>query len=160
MSKTIVLYVTRSGHSRDLALELAAKLGAEASEIVDLVKRRGVLGFIKTGAQASRKAATPIRDPGVDLASASTVILVEPVWAGNLCPPMRTWFRAHKAELEGKKLGFLATSQGSDPAEIKAKIEAELGPLAAFALLRETISATERNASLGEFSSALGLAGK
>lgn len=119
--------------------------------------RKGLFGYIRSGAQASMGAATPIRDPGADLASATAVILVQPVWASSLCPPLRTWHRAHKAELAGKKLALLATNKGSAPEALKAKVEAELGPLSAFALLRESLSPAERAEALGAFRAQLGL---
>lgn len=157
MPKVLVLYVTRSGHARALAQDLAAGLGVEAQEIGDLVGRKGLFGYIRSGAQASMGAATPIRDPGADLASAAAVILVQPVWASSLCPPLRTWHSAHKAELAGKKLALLATNKGSEPEALKAKVEAELGPLAGFALLRESLPAAERAAALKAFRAQLGL---
>lgn len=156
MSKTVILYVTRSGHARSLAQDIAGRFATEATEIVDLVDRKGPMGYLKTGAQASSKAATPIKDPGVDLSSASTLILVQPVWAGNLCPPLRTWFQAHKAELAGKRIGFLATNKGSDPDSFKARVEAELGSLAAFALLRESLPKAEVEKALAGFKATLG----
>jgi menaquinone-dependent protoporphyrinogen IX oxidase len=155
MPKAVVVYVTRTGHAKALAEDIAKALGSEAKEIIDLTGRKGPIGYMRAGAQASSKAASPITDPGVDLSGAAAVVLVQPVWAGNLCPPMRTWFQAHQPELAGKRIGFLATNKGSDPAALRQRVEAELGPLSAFALLRETVSAAERDEALKGFEAAL-----
>lgn len=137
MQKSVVVYVTRTGHSRTLAEAAAASLGAKAHEIVDLVPRKGALGYFWAGGQASMGMASPIRDPEVDLSDADSVVLVEPVWAGSACPPLRTWLKAHKAELAGKKLALVVSCLGSEGGPLKAKFEAEFFPLAAFARVLE-----------------------
>lgn len=58
--------------------------------------------------------ATPIKDPKVDLSGAESVVLVEPVWASSVCPPLRTWLKTHKAELAGKQVALLASRLGSE----------------------------------------------
>ncbi|GAB6276456.1 MAG: hypothetical protein SAMD01599839_09960 [Rectinema sp.] len=57
-----ILDVPRSGHARVLTEAVAARLDAKPIEIVDLVSRKGVLGFLKSGAQAVR-AGSPGREP-------------------------------------------------------------------------------------------------
>jgi hypothetical protein len=157
MSRTAILYVTRTGHCRELATDLARKAGTTAHEIGDLVSRKGFLGFMRGGAQASRKAATPISDPGVDLGSVDTIVLVHPIWASNVCPPVRSWLEAHRPELAGKKLGLLVSCQGPDGGPVKEKFEAEFGPLAAFGVFPESIDAAEREGRLERFRSSMGI---
>ena len=157
MSRTAILYVTRTGHSRELATDLARKAGTTAHEIGDLVSRKGFLGLMRGGAQASRKAATPISDPGVDLGSVDTIVLVHPIWASNVCPPVRSWLEAHRPELAGKKLGLLVSCQGPDGGPVKEKFEAEFGPLAAFGVFPESIDAAEREGRLERFRSSMGI---
>lgn len=147
----VVLYVTRSGHSRAIAEQIGGRLGVEAHEIADLVSRRGFLGFMKSGAQSSMKGSTPIADPGVDLAKADTVVLVHPVWAANVCPPVRTWLNAHKAELAGKRIGLVVSNKGSDGAPIKAKFEEEFGPVASFTAVREDLDPAGKTLLLDGF---------
>jgi flavodoxin len=159
MSDTIVVYVTRNGHSRDLALDLGKRLGAEVLEIGDLVNRKGLFGWLKSGRQAAMGAAAPIRDPGVELGKYKTVILVQPVWASAVCPPIRTWIRAHAKELGGKRIAVLASAYGSLDDAIRAKFETEfaaaLGPLAACAVVRRKDEASVRERVLADFAAEL-----
>jgi hypothetical protein len=155
MPDTIVLYVTRGGRSRSLALDLGKRLGAQVAEIGDLVKRKGVFGFIKSGRQAATGQATPIQDPRVDLGPASAIVLVEPVWAGSVCPPMRSYIRAHIAELAGKRIALLASAAGGDDGKLRAKFESEfggdLGSLAAFAIVPQGAGEAARERALDGF---------
>lgn len=151
MSGTVVLYVTRSGHAKVLAEDVAQRSGTKALEIGDLVGRKGILGFIKTGAQAARNLATPIRDPEAALGQASIIVLVQPVWANAVCPPLRTWLQKHKAELAGKRLALLCTNKGSPGEALRAKFETEFGQLASFAVIQETKEAGEKSAMLDSF---------
>jgi len=148
MEKSAVVYVTRTGHSRALAEAVAARLGVEAHEIVDLVPRKGSLRYFWAGGQASMGMASPIKDPEVDLAKVESVVLVEPVWASSVCPPLRTWLKAHKAELTGKKVALLVSCLGSEAEPIRAKFEAEFFPLAAFARVLEKDSQAEKDAAI------------
>lgn len=156
MGKSVVVYVTRTGHSRTLAEAVAARLGAKAHEIVDLVPRNGGLRYFWAGGQASMGRATPIKDPEVDLSGVESVVLVEPVWASSVCPPLRTWLKAHKAELAGKKIALLLSSLGSEGEPFKAKFEAEFFPLAAFARVLEKDPQPEKDAAIEALCDAMG----
>ena len=156
MSDTVIVYVTRDGHSRALAEELGRLVGAPAAEIGDEVKRRGFFGYMRSGFQAAARKATPIRDPGVELSRAKRVVLVQPVWASAVCPPLRTWLRAHRPELAGKRIGLVASEKGSPPEKLKLAYETEFGDLAAFACLRKSEAGAAKSAALAAFARELG----
>lgn len=155
MSETIVLYVSRNGHSRALALDLGLRLGAEVREIGDLVKREGLFGWLKSGRQAAAGLATPIRDPGADLSKVKTVVLVQPVWASALCPPLRSWLVAHAGELAGKRAALLCSDYGTPASVLREKFDAEfkssIGPLAACAVVMQKADETSRKKSVDGF---------
>jgi hypothetical protein len=155
MSDTVVLYVTRDGHSRALALELGARLKGGVYEIGDLVNRRGLLGWIRSGRQASMGRATPIRDPKAELGRSAAVVLVQPVWASAVCPPVRSWLRAHAKELAGKRVAVLASAYGTPAAVLRAKFESEfgldIGKLAACAVVKRDDDEALRGRELDQF---------
>ena len=159
MSNIIVLFVTRGGHSRALALDLGSRLGAEVHEIIDRVNRKGLFGWIRSGRQAAMKLATPIDDPRVELAAITTLVLVQPVWASAICPPVRTWVKAHAKELVGKRLALLASAYSTDPRVLREAFEAEfgaeLGALAACSVVSQTADAAGREQTLRDFISEL-----
>lgn len=156
MGKTVVLYVTRTGNCRTLAARVAEARGTQALEIVDLIDRSGRLGFAKAGASSARKEASPITDPGADLSGADTVVLVQPMWAFSVCPPLRTWLEAHKGELEGKRLGLLISHLGTSPEALRTKFEKEFRGLDAFTAISERLSREEKDRKLADFLAALG----
>jgi hypothetical protein len=156
----IIVYATRNGHSRALALDLGKRLGAQVAEIGDLVKRRGPFGWLKSGRQAAMGLATPIRDPGVALGSVAKVVIVQPVWASAVCPPVRSWIKAHAKELAGKKVGLLASCYGTPAAILRAKFDSEFGPeigaLAACATIQQKDEAEIRASAFEAFLAELG----
>jgi hypothetical protein len=159
MPRTIVVFVTRDGHSRVLAAEIGKRLSAPVYEIGDLVKRKGFVGYMRSGAQAWKKMATPIEDPGVKLEGVKFVVLVQPIWASAICPPIRTWLSIHRGELGGVRLALLASNFGSPPARLRANYDAEFsevfGPLAAFAVLAQRLGERERSKIISDFAAAL-----
>jgi hypothetical protein len=159
LPKTVVLFTSRSGHSRALAARIGERLNAPVHEIVDLVARKGIIGFLRAGAHASRKRATPINDPGVSLEKVKLVVLVQPVWASGICPPVRSWLLAHQGELRGIPLALLVSSLGPSPARLPAAYEAEFGTvfghLVAFAGIRQWLGDPEREKIIEHFASAL-----
>ncbi len=151
MQKTVVVYVSRTGHSRALAEQVAELLGTVASEIVDKVDRRGLFGYLRTGSQAMRHLSTPIDDPKVNLSSADTIVLVQPTWASSAAPPLRTWLRAHEPELKGKKLGLLVSNMSSPGERLRAGFEREFGPVASFAVVKQRSDETTRSKVVDDF---------
>jgi hypothetical protein len=151
----VILYTTRTGHSRALAEDLGKLTGAPVSQVVDLVGRNGTLGYLRSGFQAATRRATPIEDPGIDLSEAKTVVLVQPVWASGVCPPLRSWLNAHRSELGGKRLALLSSQLGSPPEKLKINFEAEFGPLAVFSTVVERDGPAARIAKLNDFAAML-----
>lgn len=151
MPKRVVVYVSRSGHSRALAENVATLLDCTASEIVDKENRRGLFGFLRTGSQSMRGIATPIDDPNVDLSEAETVVLVQPTWASSATPPLRTWLQAHKAELAGKKIALLVSNWSSPGEKLKTGFETEFGPLTSFAVVKQRSDDATRTRILDDF---------
>lgn len=147
MSDSVVVYVTRTGNAQRIAQDVASRLETTAYRIEDKVNRKGLWGFIRAGFQASTKKATPIGDPGIDLSGFQKVVIVQPIWASGIIPPLRTWLQGHAAELRGKKLGLLTVCKGSDAAPVKAAFEQEFMPLTAFGgVLEQDDEATKSSA--------------
>ncbi len=125
MNKPIIVYTSRTGHARALAEKLGALLSAPVHEVIDCVNRKGFLGFMFSGFQAVTKKATPIDELVIDLSQHDSIIIVVPVWASNLVPPMRTWLQTHMSEIAGKPIAVLATCKGSDSESYTNTIKAE-----------------------------------
>jgi len=156
MHTTIVVYVTRTGNAKSLAEMIAPLVGTKAVQIDDMVNRKGFLGYMRAGFHASTKRATPIRDPLVDLAAADTVVMVQPIWASGVLPPLRTWLRSHESELRDKRLGLFTVCKGSNASTVRTAFESEFRPLSAFGDVKEADDEATRRRVCEAFVASLG----
>lgn len=156
MSNSVVVYVTRTGNARRIAERIAARLEGKAFLIEDKVNRMGLWGYLRAGYHSSTKKATPIGDPGVDLSAANAVVMVQPIWASGVVPPLRTWLKAHESELKGKKLGLFTVCKGSDASQVRSAFEGEFMPLAAFGSIRELDGEQAQDEAFDSFARSLG----
>jgi flavodoxin len=157
MAKGIIVYVTRTGNSRKLAEMTSRETGFPVHEIQDLVNRKGIFGWLNAGFQASTKKATPIQEEPVQLTDLDTIILVYPIWASSVCPPIRTWLNQHKDELRNKQFGVLVSNLGSPGERARAAFEREFYPLKAFEVIREKETETDKLSMIKNFVKLLGL---
>jgi len=53
--KTLIVYHTRTGNAKFIAETIAAELGADIEEVIDLKSRQGKLGWLSAGRDAMRE---------------------------------------------------------------------------------------------------------
>ncbi len=87
--KTLVVYYSRTGTTKKAAEIAAKELNADMEEIVDEIKRKGILGYIKSGSHALRKKLTKIEKLEKDAKDYDLIIIGSPVWANNMPPAIR-----------------------------------------------------------------------
>lgn len=116
--KTLVIYYTRTGNAKFLAETIAAELGADIEEVIDLKKRQGKLGWLSAGRDATGGKETEIAQTKRTPTDYDLIIIGQPVWAGNPTPAIRTYM--NKNDLSGKKVA-LFFSDSSDQAVEKTK---------------------------------------
>ena len=111
--KSLVVYYSRGGNTRQVAQEIAAAAGADSEELVEEgVNRGGVLGWILAGRDGARKAQSRIMETSRDPSVYDLIFIGSPVWAGNLAQAVRAYLTANK--LAGKKAALFCTC-GSSP---------------------------------------------
>lgn len=104
MNHVLVVYFSRTGHTRALAEGIARALGADLEEIRDRTDRTGLLGWLRSGMEASLGVSAEIDRPRHDPARYEAVIVGGPVWSTSVSPPVRTYLW-----LERDRLPALAT---------------------------------------------------
>lgn len=109
--KRLVVYYTRTGKTKFVAETIAAKLGADLEEVVDLKKREGKLGWLSGGKDAAQKRLTEIAPTKHSLADYDLVVLGTPIWAWSPTPALRTYIKQN--DFSGKKVALFYTSDGS-----------------------------------------------
>jgi flavodoxin len=117
--KCLVVYYTRTGKTKFVAESIAAQLGADIEEVVDLKKRDGPLGWINGGKDATRKSLTEIAPTQKAPTDYDLVVLGTPIWAWAPTPAFRTYIS--KNSLAGKKVALFYTFD-SDPKQASRKI--------------------------------------
>jgi len=144
-SKTLVIYYSRTGTTKQLAAELAKALEADLAELTETRSRRGLLGWLRSGYEATRGKTTTLRDVHAEALNYSLVVVGTPVWAASVSSPVRTFLRQHAGRLP--PVAFFATmgGRGSEAAFAQMAQEAKRSPVASVALAeRAVVSGKER----------------
>lgn len=109
--KTLVVYFSRSGHTGQVASEVAARCGAELEAIRESRSRDGPRGYWRSAWQALNHAAPPIAAALKDPAGYDLVIIGTPIWNFGLAPPVRSYVRQYAGCF--KQVAFFCTEGGS-----------------------------------------------
>jgi menaquinone-dependent protoporphyrinogen IX oxidase len=132
--KTLVVFYSRTGHTRDIGHRIAAALHADMEELGDRTNRRGIVGYLRSGRDAwfgRRAELLPLtRDPGVyDL-----IVVGTPIWNASLSTPVRTFLQDQKAKLHD--VAFFCTMGRMGSARVFEQMQRESGrlPVAKLAL--------------------------
>jgi len=109
--KTLVTFYSRDGHTKRAAEIIAKALNADIDELKDKKSRKGIIGFLRAGYDATRGKATEInfsKNP----ADYDVVILGGPVWNGRVTPAVRTYLLKNRESI--KKAAFFVTCAGRE----------------------------------------------
>jgi flavodoxin len=105
--KTLVVYYSRTGTTKKVAEFISSKLNCDLEEIVDVKSRKGVVGWLRSGMEATTNKNASINESKYDLASYDLVIVGTPIWNGRISSPMRTYLNQNKDGL--RRAGFFCT---------------------------------------------------
>lgn len=112
--QTLVVYYSRTGHTKKVGEELVKALQCDMEEILDTVNRAGPVGWMNSGRQASNKSLTKLQPIKNDPSKYDLVIVGTPVWARHVSTPVRTYLAENKDRL--KNVAFFCT-EGSTGSE-------------------------------------------
>ena len=115
--KSLVVYYTRSGNARFVAETVAAQLGADMEEVIDLKKRSGILGWLSGGRDAKQGKETEISPTTKSPANYDLIIVGTPIWAGKPTPAINTYLK--KNDHSGKKVAAFFSQGGTKPQGIE-----------------------------------------
>jgi flavodoxin len=154
--KILVVYFSRTGHTRTLARQIAAALRADLDEIQDDSNRRGILGYLRSGSEAWFGRRANIWPPGQPPQAYDLVLIGTPVWRASVCSPVRTYLADHAAEL--KQVAFFATMGQFGGERALRQMQAACGkePLATLALTERQLAGSGVVAAVAAFAGQLG----
>jgi len=126
--KSLVVYYSRTGNAKFVAETIAAEMGSDIEEIVDLKKREGKLGWMSAGRDATGGRETQIKPTTKVPADYDLIIVGTPVWAWRPSAAIKTYMG--KNDLSGKKVALFFTMDNALRQAVE-KTKA-LGPNAVF----------------------------
>ena len=95
----LVVYFSRMGYTKKLALEEANRTGACLCEIRAAERTAGTAGFWWCGRYGMHRWAMPIKPPAADPAAFRHVTICAPVWVFHLAAPLRTYCRMMRGKI-------------------------------------------------------------
>ncbi len=146
--KTLVVYYSRTGTTRKVAEYIAQSLNADREQLREQTDRHGFWGSIKGGRDALLRRPSALLPVEHDPSAYDLVIVGSPVWAGTLCPAVRTYLVQSAAAIQ--RGAFFCTHGGGGASRSYSDTENLLGkPVTA------TVSLRDRTVKRGETASAL-----
>ncbi len=108
--RSLVVFYSRTGNTRFMAEKVAAELSADTEEVVDLKNRRGWLGFIRAGYDATRSKVTKIQKTQKSSWDYDLIVVGTPVWNSRLTPAIRTYLKEN--DLSQRRVALFSTNEG------------------------------------------------
>jgi flavodoxin len=108
--RSLIVFYSRTGNSKFVAKKVASELGADIEEVVDLKNRRGWIGFIRAGYDATRGKETKIEKTQKSPMEYDLIVVGTPVWNSRLTPAIRTYLKEN--DLSQKRVALFSTNEG------------------------------------------------
>lgn len=96
----LVVYFSRMGYTKKLALEEANRSGAQVLEIRAKERTEGTPGFWWCGRFGMHRWAMPIEEISADLAGYDCVTICTPIWVFHLAAPTRAFCKAASGRIK------------------------------------------------------------
>ena len=140
VSKTLVVYYSRTGTTRKVAQMIAAALGAEIEEIRETTSRSGVIGYLQACYDAIKRRSAPIVGGTKNPANYDLVVIGTPVWVSRVPPPVRSYIATAKDRLPA--VAFFCTLGGNGAAATLKQMEGLAGkaPRASCAIMAHQLA--------------------
>ena len=124
--KSIVVYYSLEGNTKEAAEVIAASLGADLLEVEPMrsVNKSGAGKFIVGGAQATFGICPPLKPVTLELDLYDRIILGTPVWAGKCAPAINSLLK--KYSINDKIEAVFTCSGGGDNEGCLTKLKKNL----------------------------------
>jgi flavodoxin len=138
MKKALIVFHSRTGHTRQVAQALGKRLDADLEEIRIVQPMMGALGYAMCAIEAIAGLAPALRPAHRDAAEYELVLIGTPVWFWSLSSPVRSWLESNPLK---RRVAFFCTMGGSGAARVFATMAELAGrePVATLALLEKEL---------------------
>ena len=145
-----MVYYSRTGHAAQVADQIAKELGADTERLVDKTKRSGILGWLRSGRDASREIPADIEEPKKDPAGYDLVVVGTPVWAHRMSTPALACLKRYSGKLPA--VAFFITCAGNYQQTLETMGGlAGKAPMATLVVLDRELKRGEHAVKLQEF---------
>jgi flavodoxin len=108
---SLVVYYSRKGTTKNIGELISTEANWESEEIIDTKKRKGFIGFLKSGKDATLKKLANIEEIQNNPELYDLIILGTPIWNKRMTPAIRTYITEFKYKF--KNVAFFCTEGGS-----------------------------------------------
>jgi flavodoxin len=108
----LVAFYSRTGTTKKVAEELSSLLKCASEEIRDTKNRKGILGWLSAGRDATTERLTELEPLNYDPASYELVIIGTPMWNHRMSVATRTYLTQYKNSF--RSVAFFCTHQFTD----------------------------------------------
>jgi len=132
--RALVVYYSRSGHTRQVAERIAKGLAADLDAIGEPADRTGNLGYLRCALEAIFGVSSEIERPKLDPSAYDLVVVGTPVWYAAVSTPVRTYLWVERDRLP--RLAFFLTHGGMGAERVFGQMRGLAGrrPLAELAV--------------------------
>ena len=149
---TLIIFYSRTGTTRSVAIDLANRLDAETLEILCPQYRPGALRYLRAGYDSVRGNLPAIEIPQASLQDYGLLLVGGPVWTSHPALPLRSFLR--QATDFPPRIGLFLTYGGHSDSELAFDEMTATLPdrvVARLALNSEDVSSGNYTAALGAF---------
>ena len=150
-SRTLVVYYSRTGTTRRLAEALAKALGADIEPIVDRTNRSGILGYLRSIAEALQRRHAPAEPAKIDPRSYDLVVVGTPVWAWSASSPVRSYLAANRERLPDVAFFCTMGARGGERAFEEMQAIAAKAPRAGCAVTAREVASEAYGEQMARF---------
>jgi flavodoxin len=149
--KTLVLYYSHGGHTRQLAEEVAKRCGADLEEI----RPEGPRSMWRLAWQTLIRATPPVQSPTHDLGRYDLVVVGTPVWMARPPAPVRSFVQKQAARF--RRVAFFCTEGGSGDKRAFAELAGLCGqsPMATLTVTEKQLPEAAHREQLTTFAASL-----
>jgi flavodoxin len=153
--KILVVYYSRTGNTKKAGEAIAKSLKCDSEEIIDKKARKGPLGFLSAGRDATKKNLAEIAPLQKNPSKYGMVIIGTPNWNKNMSCATRTYISQNKERF--KKVAFFCTAGGGSNSGIFRDMEEMCGksPKATLELAAKEVANGEHLRKVHEFAKKL-----
>ncbi len=140
MKRTLIVYHSRTGHTRRVAQALGRRLDADLDEIRIVQPLDGIAGYAMCAIEAIAGLAPALRPMHRNPAAYELVLIGTPVWFWSLSSPARSWLERQPLK---HRVAFFCTMGGSGAQRVFATMQelTHRAPVATLSLLEAQVDA-------------------